>query len=96
MRKSYHSEEEKEIATMQHAQLIIDPTVEIFKIKGKSDVHFQDLYESLLIVQLSMKISERTLKRLFSERSDLILKLTQQEAELIQLRIQNENLKDGI
>lgn len=96
MRANYHSEEEKEIATMQHAMNIIDPTVEIFKLKGKDDQYFRDIYESLLTVQLALKISDRTMKRLFTERSNLILRLITQEAELVQLRAQNEHLKDGL
>lgn len=81
---------------MQHAMNIIDPTVAIFKIKGKDDQYFKDIYESLLTIQLALKISDRTMKRLFTERSNLILRLMTQEAELVQLRAQNEHLKDGL
>lgn len=81
---------------MQYAQLIMDPTVEIFKISAKLDPLYDDLYNSLLSIQLAVKVFNRTLNSMERQNSDLRLRLMQQEAELIQLRIQNENLKNGL
>lgn len=93
---NYHSDEEKDIATTQFAVMIIDPTVEIFKIRAKLDPLYDDLYHSLVSVQLGIKVFDRTINSLSKQNSELRLRLMQQESELVQLRIQNENLKDGL